>query len=113
MSGAAPGPPHARHRAKRLTVFVEYADRAHRRPIYFEILKRARHAKVAGLTAFQGQIGYGESGRLHHTRVLTEDSPLSIVIVDVPGRIDAFLEEIADLVADAFVVVADVEVIET
>jgi len=113
MSSPASGPPHARHRAKRLTVFVEYADRAHRRPIYFEILKRARHAKVAGLTAFQGHIGYGESGRLHHTHVLSEDSPLSIVIVDAPERIDAFLEEIADLVADAFVVVADVEVIET
>jgi uncharacterized protein len=105
---------HASHPAKRLTVFVEYADRARRRPIYFEILKRTRRAKLAGMTVFQGDVGYGLSGRLHHTRhLLIDDAPLSIVMIDRPERIDSFLEEIGDLIAEAFVLVVDVEVIET
>jgi uncharacterized protein len=104
---------HASHRAKRLTIFVEYSDRARHRPTYFEILKRARRAKLAGLTTFQGVVGYGHSGKLHHAHLLLEDSPLSIVIVDRPEWIDAFVEEIGDLVTHAFVVVAEVEVIKT
>ena len=105
---------HASHRAKRLTVFVEYADRARHRPIYFEILKRARRAELAGMTVFQGDVGYGLSGRLHRTRrLLIDDAPMSIVMVDRPGRIDSFVEELGDLIAEAFVLVADVEVIET
>ena len=65
------------------------------------------------MTVFQGHAGYGHSGRLHHTHLLVEDSPLSIVIVDLPERIDTFLDEIDDLVEEVFVVVDDVEVIET
>jgi uncharacterized protein len=103
---------HESHRARRLTVFIEYGDRAGRRHIYFEVLKRARRAKLAGLTTFQGDLGYGYSGRLHHTHLLGQDSPLSIVIVDRPDRVDAFIEEIGDLVSETFMVVADVDVVE-
>jgi len=103
---------HESHPARRMTVFIEYGDRAGRRHIYFEILKRARRAKLAGLTTFQGDLGYGYSGRLHHTRLLVQDSPLSVVIVDLPERVDAFIEEIGDLVSEAFMVVADVDVVE-
>ena len=105
---------HASHQAKRLTLFVEYRDRARRRPLLFEILKRVRRSKLAGVTVFQGHVGYGLSGTLHHhTHLLVEDSPLSIVVVDLPELIVAFLDEIDDLVQDVFIVVDDVEVIET
>ena len=87
MSSEPAGAQHESHRARRLTVFIEYGDRAGRRHIYFEILKRARRAKLAGLTTFQGDLGYGYSGRLHHTHLLVQDSPLSVVIVDLPERV--------------------------
>jgi PII-like signaling protein len=103
----------ASYRAKRLTVYLQYADRARRRPVYFEILKRARRARLAGLTTFQGDVGYGQSGRLHHAHLLRQDSPLSIVIVDRADQIDAFVADIGDLLAESFMVVADVDVIET
>jgi uncharacterized protein len=104
---------HPSHPAKRLTIFVEYADRARHRPVYFEILKRARQAGLSGLTTFQGELGYGQSGRLHHSHVLLQDSPLSIVIVDRPDQIDAFVAGIGGLVSEALMVIADVDVIET
>jgi uncharacterized protein len=104
---------HPSHRAKRLTIFVEYADRARHRSIYFEIIKRARRARLSGLTTLQGELGYGQSGRPHRTHVLLQDSPLSIVIVDRPDQIDAFVAGIGDLVSEAFMVIADVDVIET
>lgn len=104
---------HAAHQAKRLSLFVEHRDRVNRRPVLFEVLKRVRRSKLAGVTVFQGHLGYGRSGRLHHTHLLVEDSPLSIVIVDLPELIDDFLNQIDDLLGDVFVVVDDVEVIET
>ena len=104
---------HAAHAAKRLTVYVEHRDRANRRPVLFEVMKRARRSRLAGATVFQGQLGYGRSGTLRHSHLVVEDSPLSIVIVDLPHRIDAFVEEIAELLDDLFVVVDDVEIVET
>jgi len=100
------------YRAKRLTVYLELRDRAHHQPIMLELLKRARQGKLAGMTVFQGQAGYGNSGRLHHMHLLFQDAPQSVVVIDLPERIDAFLDEIDDLLGDVLVVIDDVDVVE-
>ena len=98
--------------AKRLTIFLELRDRAHHRSVMIELLKRSRRAKLAGLTVFGASVGYGLSGHLHQTQLLMENAPRSLVIVDGPERIDAFLVEIEDLIGDVLVVVDDVDVVE-
>jgi uncharacterized protein len=113
MSSRSFASQHATHPAKRVTLFVEYSDRSGGRPILFDILRRVRRAKLAGVTVFQGHVGYGLSGHLHHTHLLVEDSPLAIVIVDSPERIDGFVADVDDLLDEVFVVIDDVEVLET
>jgi uncharacterized protein len=100
------------HRAKRLTVYLKLRDRANHRPIMLELLKRARKAKLAGMTVFQGEAGYGNSGRLLHPHALIQDAPQSVVAIDRPEQIDAFLKQIDDLTGDVLVVIEDVEVVE-
>lgn len=109
-------PPVERHPTrpgKRLTVFVGRRDRVGHRPVLFEILKRVRHAELAGVTVLRGQVGFGAGGRLHHTHLLSEDSTQAIVVVDAPERIDAFVAEVGALIGDVLVVVDDVEIVET
>jgi PII-like signaling protein len=78
----------------------------------FELLKRIRRAKLVGVTVFKGQRGQGHSGRLHESRLLFEDAPLALVVIERSERIDAFLSEVDDLIRDVFVVVDDTDIVE-
>jgi PII-like signaling protein len=76
------------------------------------LLKRARRAKLAGATVFEGHEGYGASGHIHRSHVLSDDSPISVVFVDLPDRIEAFLNDVSDLLVDVLVTVDDIDVVE-
>lgn len=104
---------HPAHPGKRLTIFVNHRDRIGHKSILFEILKWVRKAGLAGVTVFQGHRSYGSDGRLHHTHLLSEASTQAIVIIDVPERIDAFLEDIGTLVSDVFIAIDEVEIVDT
>jgi uncharacterized protein len=99
--------------AQRLTVIVGESDTVGHRPLYTEIVHRAHEAGLIGASVFRGIEGFGASGRVHTTRLLdlTEDLPVSVVIVDSAERIGAFLPQLEELVVDGLVVVEDVHVV--
>ena len=98
--------------ARRITVLVGEDDTWHHRPVYTEVLHRARRAGLAGGSVFRGIEGYGASSLIHTSRLLSlsEDLPVAIVLVDDAERIEAFLPELDEVVGSGLVVVEDVEV---
>jgi PII-like signaling protein len=103
----------AEGRAVRLTVYVGEGDRVHHRPLYAEIVHRAHAAGLAGASVFRGLEGYGASGRIHTSRILSlsEDLPVAVVVVDAEDRVRAFLPELDGLVAGGLVTLEAVEVV--
>lgn len=99
--------------ATRLTVFVGESDRWHHRPLYHEIVERARTAGIAGATVVRGIEGYGASSHVHTTRLLSlsEDLPLVIVMVDTDERIRSFLPQLDELISEGLVLLDEVEVV--
>jgi uncharacterized protein len=98
--------------AQRLSIFLGVLDQVHRHSISLELIKRARKAKLSGMTIFQGLEGFGASGRMHQPGLLVVDAPLVVVVVETSARIDSFLAEVSDeLLGDALVVTNDVEVL--
>ncbi|WP_405005297.1 DUF190 domain-containing protein [Kitasatospora purpeofusca] len=85
--------------ALRLTVLVGENDRRHHRPLYSEIVHRARAAGLAGASVFRGIEGFGASSLVHTARLLSlsEDLPVAVVIVDTEERVRAFLPELDGL----------------
>ncbi|KLO31701.1 hypothetical protein ABW16_02460 [Mycolicibacter heraklionensis] len=100
-------------RALRLTVFLGESDTWHHRPVYSEIVHRAHRAGLAGASVFRGIEGYGASSAIHTTRLLSmsEDLPVSVIIVDAAERIRAFLPELDELVTEGLILLDEVEVI--
>jgi PII-like signaling protein len=98
--------------ARRLTVIVGECDVWHHRPLYSEIVHRAHQAGLAGASVFRGVEGYGVSGRVHTSRLLSlsEDLPVAVVIIDVPERIAEFVRELDELIPEGLVVLDDVHV---
>jgi PII-like signaling protein len=99
--------------ARRLTVFIGEDDQWHHKPLYTEIVHRARGAGLAGASVFRGLEGYGASSRIHTTRILSlsQDLPLAVVIVDSVERIEQFLPQLDELVSEGLVILDDVDVI--
>lgn len=99
--------------ALRMTVLIGESDTWHRKPLFSEIVHRARRAGLAGATVFRGVEGYGASSTIHTTRLLSlsEDLPVSIIIVDSAERIRAFLPELDELVTEGLIMLDEVEVV--
>lgn len=99
--------------ALRLTVFVGADDIWHHKPLYHEIVRRARDAGLAGASVFQGVAGYGASRLIHTVSILSlaDSLPRVIVIVDEEERIRDFLPQLDRLVEEGLVVLDKVEVI--
>jgi hypothetical protein len=98
--------------ATRLTLLMTFHDRAGRKGLEMEVLRRARKAKLAGLTVFEAMEGFGHSGLVHRSHLMSDDAPLAIVIVDETEKIGAFLSSIAELLTDIRVVLDDIEIID-
>lgn len=100
--------------SRRLSIFVGETDQYRHVPLYHEIVTRAKKAGLAGASAFRGIEGYGASSRIHTTRILalSEDLPLVVIIVDTAAKIEAFLPQLDELIAEGLVIIDDVEVIK-
>jgi uncharacterized protein len=99
--------------ARRLTVLVGESDVVGHRPLYGEIVHRAHTAGLAGASVFRGIEGFGASRQIHTSRLLSlsEDLPVSVVVVDTAERIEAFLPQVVELVGEGLVTVEDVQVV--
>jgi len=99
--------------ALRLTIFIGDDDTWQHKPLHHEIVMRARGAGLAGATVLHGFEGYGASGLIHTTRILslTENLPIVVIIVDTEERIRAFLPQLDDLITEGMVILDDVEVL--
>ncbi|MPY60131.1 DUF190 domain-containing protein [Streptomyces spongiae] len=100
-------------RALRLTVLVGEHDTWHHRPLYSEIVHRAHAAGLAGASVFRGIEGFGASGVVHTSRLLSlsEELPVAVVIVDEEERVRAFLPELDELVTEGLVTLDACEVV--
>lgn len=98
---------------QRLTVIVGESDLHGHRPVYAEIVHRAQAAGLAGAAVFRGIEGFGASRQIHTNRLLSlsEDMPVSVIVVDTVERIEAFLPEVEALVTEGLVLIDDVRVV--
>jgi uncharacterized protein len=100
-------------KALRFTFLTGENDTWHHRPLYAEIVHRARAAGLAGATVFRGIEGFGASSLIHTSRLLSlsEDLPIAVVIVDAEPRVREFLPQLDELVEEGLVILDEVEVI--
>ena len=99
--------------ATRLTISIGEDDHWHHKPLYHEIVRRAKDAGLAGASVLRGVEGYGASSLIHTTRILSlsEDLPVVIVIIDREERLRAFLPQLDELIGEGLVTLDQVEVV--
>jgi len=77
---------------KLLRIFIGEADRFDHKPLYEQLVLRAREMGLAGATVLRGIEGFGARSRMHTAKILrlSEDLPLVIEIVDAEEKVDSF-----------------------
>jgi PII-like signaling protein len=73
----------------------------------------ARERGLAGATVLRGPMGFGANSHIHTAKILrlSEDLPMVIEIVDLEDKIQAFLPELDEMVAEGLITVENVHVV--
>ncbi len=96
-----------------LRIYTEEGKSSGARPLYENIVMRAREAGLAGATVLRGPMGYGLHAKIHTAKILdlSMKLPLVIEIVDAEDKIRAFVTELDSIRALGLVTLEKVEVL--
>jgi uncharacterized protein len=96
-----------------LSVLTRAGDTFGGRPLYHEIIDRARAAGLPGATAVRGLQGFGGSAHLRAPGLvgLNGSEPVLIEIAGDPDRVRAFLSSAEQLVGSGIIVLKTVTVV--
>lgn len=96
-----------------LRVFVGESDRHHGKPLYEQIVMKARELDLAGATVMRGFLGFGAHSRIHSAKLLSlsDDLPIIVEIVDTQQKIELLLPFLDDTVAEGLITMEKASVI--
>ncbi len=96
-----------------LRIYTEEGKMSGHRPLYEDIVMKARAARIAGATVLRGPMGYGLHARIHSAKILDLSAKLPLVIemVDSEAKIRGFLEQFDAMKDLGLVTLEKVEVV--
>jgi PII-like signaling protein len=100
--------------AKLMRIFIGENDKWNGKPLHKALIESMRANDIAGVTVYQGILGYGANRRIHKDSALhlSHDRPIMLSVVDTEERLRAFLPVLDDMVQQGLVVFSDVDVIK-
>jgi PII-like signaling protein len=101
-------------KAKLMRIFIGENDKWNNQPLHRALMESMRANDIAGVTVYQGILGYGANRRIHKDTALhlSHDRPMMLSVVDTEERLRAFLPVLDDMVQQGLVVFSDVDVIK-
>jgi PII-like signaling protein len=96
-----------------LRIYTEEGKLDAGRPLYEQIVLKARTLGLAGATVLRGPMGYGQSAVIHTAKILDLSArlPLVIEIVDAEEKVRALLAALDDMKGIGLVTTEKVEVV--
>ena len=94
--------------AKLMRIYIGESDRWRDKPLYRALVECMRANDIAGVTVYQGILGYGANRRIHQQKTLSvsHDLPIMLSVVDTAEKIGAFLPLLDDMVSQGLVVLS-------
>ncbi len=97
-----------------LRIFIGEMDTHEGKPLYEQIVLRARQLKLAGATVIRGIMGFGAHSRVHTSKILrmSEDMPVIIEIVDREEKLAELMPFLDEVVKEGLITMEKVRVIK-
>ncbi len=97
-----------------LRIYIGEEDKLNGKPLYEQIVLKAKELNLAGATAIRGILGFGADSHLHSAKILrlSEDLPILIEIVDTEENINKILPYLDENVKEGLITMERVSVIK-
>jgi PII-like signaling protein len=101
-------------KAKLMRIFIGENDKWRGKPLHKALVESMRANDIAGVTVYEGIVGYGANRRVHKetTLNLSHDRPMMLSVVDTEEKLRAFFPILDQMVLQGLVVLSDVDVIK-
>ncbi|MGB6835542.1 MAG: DUF190 domain-containing protein [Candidatus Acidiferrum sp.] len=101
-------------KAKLMRIYVGENDKWHDKPLYKAIVECMRSNDIAGVTVYQGILGYGANRRIHKgsSMGLSHDRPMMLSVIDTGEKLRSVMPLLDEMVKQGLVVLSDVDVIK-
>ncbi|NOX15252.1 MAG: DUF190 domain-containing protein [Epsilonproteobacteria bacterium] len=99
---------------KILRIYIDNQDKYEGKPLWEEILKKAKDLDLAGATVFKGVAGIGAHSEIRSFNVFTisQELPLVIEIIDSENKIINFIDKIDFMISEGITTMSDTQVIK-
>src|SRR6202167_2424048 len=100
--------------AKLMRIFIGENDKWHDKPLHKALVESMRANDIAGVTVYQGILGYGANRRMHKDSALhpSHDRPMMLSVVDTEEKLRAFSPILDGMVQQGLVVLSDVDIVK-
>jgi|SRR3989339_660358 len=97
-----------------LRIFFGETDHYRGKPLYEQIVLKARELGLAGATVTRGIMGFGADSRLHTAKLLrlSEDLPVIVEIVDTEANLARLMPFLDETVQEGLITMEKVRVIK-
>jgi PII-like signaling protein len=101
-------------KAKLMRIYVGENDKWHEKPLYKAIVESMRANDIAGITVYQGILGYGANRRIHKGSPmgLSHDRPMMLSVIDTEEKLRKVMPLLDEMVQQGLVVLSDVDIIK-
>jgi PII-like signaling protein len=101
-------------KAKLMRIFIGENDKWRDKPLHKALVESMRANDIAGVTVYQGILGYGANRRIHKEGALhlSHDRPMMLSVVDTEERLRAYFPILDGMVQQGLVVLSEVDVIK-
>lgn len=97
-----------------LRIFIGETDKYIGKPLYEQIVLKARELHLAGATVTRGIMGFGADSRVHTAKLLrlSEDLPIVIELVDTEENLNKLLPFLDETVKEGLITLEKVRIIK-
>lgn len=97
-----------------LRIFIGESDKVDGKPLYEQIVLKARELGLAGATVTRGLMGFGADSRMHTAKILrlSEDLPVVIELVDTEENLDKLMPYLDQHVVEGLITREKVKVLK-
>ncbi len=97
-----------------MRIFIGENDKWHDKPLHKALVESMRANDIAGVTVYQGILGYGANRRIHRDTALhlSHDRPIMLSVVDTEEKLRAFFPMLDQMVQQGLVVLSDVDIVK-
>ena len=97
-----------------LRIYIGESDHYKGKPLYEQIVLKAREMNLAGSTVLKGIMGFGAHSHLHTTKILrlSEDLPVIVEIVDTEENLNKILPFLDETLQEGLVTLEKMHIVE-